>query len=339
MSGRVGFDDRQERAPLLSAVVVTPRDFRSISRTVQSLAAQSLASSIELVIVAPTVQAVETEAERLLGFHSVQIVSAGPITNVDHAAAFGLLRASAEIVASIEDHAFPDPDWAERVLNEWSADSAEGQCVAVGSTITNANPRSKLSWTNILIAYGQWKAGTPDGRIDWVPAHNITLRRSALQPLSNNLPPLMGREGLFLKELQKRGGKFRFASGARIAHVNPSTLSSTAALRFDAGRLYAARRAQEGGWSLAKRLFYVGLGPLIPFVRYARMRRDLFTPQSGLAEKALGPALFLGLVFDAAGQMLGYIGGAGGAPHRLAVFEMDRIQHLDAHDRRLFSPA
>ncbi len=325
-------------APAISAVVVTPRAFDSIRRTVASLQAQTVADCIELVVVAPEAASVEDELAKVTGFHSIQTVAVGPVTNVDHAAAFGLLRGRAEIVASIEDHAFPAPDWAEKMLAEWTAAGDGHACVAVGSLITNANPRSMLSWSNILLAYGQWQAGTPDGEIGWVPAHNITLRRSALTPISNNLSPMMGREGLFLKAMQKHGGRFRFASAAHIAHVNPSTLSSTAALRLDAGRLYAARRASEEHWSLLKRLFYVGIGPLIPIIRYRRMRRELFTAASGLKERRHGAALLVGLLFDAAGQMIGYVAGAGGAPERLAVFEMDRIQHLDPYDRKLFSP-
>jgi hypothetical protein len=58
-----------------------------------------------------------------------------------------------------------------------------------------------------------------------------------------------------------------------------------------------------------------------------------------MREGKLGFALFTGLLFDAGGQMLGYVAGPGGAPDRLATFEMDRIQHLDAHDRALFEPA
>jgi len=323
--------------PRMSVVVVTPTRFRQIRRTVESLAAQTIAAELELVVVAPEAEAVAADLGALTAFWGTQVVPVGRIANVDHAAAAGLLRGRAPVVASIEDHAFPEPDWAARVLAGW--DAADPDCVAVGSTITNANPRSGLSWSNILLAYGAWAPGTPEGQIDWVAAHNITLKGEALKPLSNNLAPMMGREGLFLKEMRARGGRFRFAPEARIAHVNPSTLSATAALRFDAGRLYAARRASEENWGWMKRIAYVALGPLIPFVRYARMRRDLFHAQSPMREGKLGFALFTGLLFDAGGQMLGYVAGPGGAPDRLATFEMDRIQHLDAHDRALFEPA
>jgi hypothetical protein len=51
------------------------------------------------------------------------------------------------------------------------------------------------------------------------------------------------------------------------------------------------------------------------------------------------PALLAGLVLDGLGQMAGYAFGPGGAPAELATFEMDRGQHLDAHDRRAYEAA
>ena len=319
--------------PALSAVVVTPARFASLRRTVDALARQTVADRIELVVVAPTREAA-AEAEGYAAFHSVRIVPHGPIDNVDHAAAPGLLAGTGRIVSSIEDHAFPDPEWAERVLDAWDGDYA-----AVGTVVDNANPDSALSWTNILIAYGQWRPGTPEGEIAWVPAHNVSYRRDALQPYANRLPPLMGREGLLFREMMERGERFRFTGRARVTHINPSTLKATAALRFDAGRLYGARRASEGGWAPWKRGAYAALSPLIPLVRYKRMRAELFDgKQANVTERRFGPALLLGLVFDAAGQAMGYLSGAGGSAERLATFEMDRIQHLNARDRARFAP-
>ena len=324
--------DLPSGTPALSAVVVTPGTFAQIRRTVEALARQTVADRIELVVVAPDEESASGARDHD-AFAKVTIVPHGPIDNVDHAAAPGLLAGTGLVVSSIEDHAFPDPEWAERVLDGW-----DGDFDAIGTVVDNANPSSKLSWTNILIAYGQWRPGTPDGEIAWVPAHNVSYRREALQPFSNRLPPLMGREGLLFREMMERGAKFRFVSKARVTHINPSTLKATAALRFDAGRLYGARRASEGGWAPWKRAAYAGLSPLIPLVRYKRMRQELFDgSQPNVTERRFGPALLLGLIFDGAGQAAGYLAGAGGSADRLATFEMDRIQHLNAGDRARFA--
>ena len=321
-------------APALSIVVVAPGTFAAVRRTVAALRAQTVVDRIELVLVAADAGILaEAQPGELDGFQGVVPVPVGAIANVDHAAAPGLLRASAPVVATIEDHAFPEPGWAEHVLAVW----AQHEWGAVGGAVLNANPSTGLSWTNMLVAYGAWRADRAAGAIDWLPAHNVTLRRDLLDAHAAALPEMLGREGLLLKAIKTAGHAFGYAPAARLAHINPSTLRATAALRFDAGRLYGARRASEAGWGVAKRALYVAAGPLIPFLRYKRLSSELLgRPPAGLAPTAR-PALFLGLVFDAAGQMLGYVAGAGGAPGRLAVFEMDRMQHITQADRAQFT--
>ena len=327
----------QDQSPALSVVVVTASHFAPLRRTIAALRRQTVASIIEIVLVAPSRSALSDMADGALdGFHSVAVHEAGPIGNVDHASAPGLLLARAPVVASIEDHAFPEPDWAEQLLDAWREYPDSG---AVGCAIVNANPSSGLSWTNMLIAYGQWLESRGAGAIEWLPAHNVSLRRELLDEHGHELASLLGREGLLLRKLLAAGRRFAFAPLARICHVNPSTLRATASLRFDAGRLYGARRAADERWTAFKRLIYIGAGPLIPFVRYRRLSADLLgrtRPRD--AASTTSPSLFLGLVFDAAGQMIGYAAGPGGAPRRLAVFEMDRMRHVTRQDRALFGP-
>lgn len=318
--------------PALSVVLVAQAGLPQLRRTLAALAAQTIAERIELVLAAPAAEAAAGAQRLTAAFHSHRTLALGRIDNVDHAAAQGVLAASAPIVASIEDHAFPEPEWAERLLEVW-----DGECVAVGSAMLNANPASGLSWTNILIAYGQWSEATPEGEIDTVPLHNGSYRRSALQPFADEMPMLFNREGEVLIRLREAGGRFRFAPRARIRHLNPSRLDSTARLRIDAGRLYAAKRAGDEGWGVARRAAYTLLGPLIPAIRYARMRKELFGPGKG-RELRHGPALLIGLAFDGIGQMLGNIAGPGGARDRLATFEMDRMEHLTPRDRAIFRP-
>lgn len=91
----------------------------------------------------------------------------------------------------------------------------------------------------------------------------------------------------------------------------------------------------DGGWGQARRALYTGLGGLIPLVRYPRLAREHLRsgPFTALGARFL-PALAAGLLFDAAGQVLGYARGPGGSLDRLAVFEMDRMRHITRRDRR-----
>ena len=320
--------------PAMTVVTVSALGNRSIRRTIRALAAQTIADRLEVILVAPD-ESVRSHLDRLPeAFGSFRIVAAGTIDNVDMAAAGVMPEARGPIIGSIEDHAFPDADWAETVLRGY----VDEEVVAVGSAVLNANPGPGLSWSNILLAYSQWSETTPEGPIGWVSHHNGTFRRAALERFDPEDYVLwFNREGEIMRRLRDTGGTFRFMPSARVRHINPSSLGATCALRMDAGRLYAANRARDEGWGWPKRLAYAGLGPLIPAVRYLKMRNELFRPGSDLSEARHGPAMMVGLIFDGLGQMAGFLAGPGRARDRLATFEMDRMDHLCRSDRAVFA--
>lgn len=329
--------------PGLSVVVVTPHRFAQLRRTVRCLRAQTVAERLELLVVAPSEDAIADHAAgELDGFAAARTIPVGPIDNVDRASAAGIVAASAPVVAIVEDHGYPEPAWAEHIIAAHADDHA-----AVGAVMGNANPRRMLSWANLLLAYGRWTDARDAGDMDDVPGHNISYKTAALRELdgggdgggdgeaSGALADRLGRAGDLHDRLRARRARMRLDGRARIAHVNPSTVSSTAQLRFNAGRLYGAARARDEGWSLARRLGYVLAGPLIPLVRLRRLHALWFGPDGAHTELAprVYPALLLALAFDAAGQMAGYARGPGTSLDTLATFEMDRRQHVVAADR------
>jgi hypothetical protein len=332
--------DRRTRVPdqgaVLGVVVVTPSTFRQIRRTVEHLRLQADVDRIELILVAPDAAALaDADPRELAPFGRVTRVEVGPIDNVDRAAARGMLRTTAPIVATIEDHAFVRAGWVGAILGAY-----DGQdWASVGSVMGNANPRRSLSWANLLLGYGWWIQRAQAGEHDDVPSHNATYRRSALDRFGDALPAHVGRAGDLHDRLRDAGERMLLHEDAAIDHVNPSATRATAELRFQAGRLYGAMRREQHGWGLARRWVYALASPLIPLVRLRRFHAEQFAPgqeHAGLFPRVL-PGLVAALVFDAAGQAAGYLRGPGTAPEVLATFEMDRLQHLDARDRAAFA--
>ncbi|GGI06067.1 glycosyltransferase [Egicoccus halophilus] len=322
--------------PALSVIVVTPHDFAQLRRTVAHLRVQDGVEDTELVLVAPDEAAVaDAEPAELAAFGQLTVVPVGPIDNVDRAAARGMLAASAPVVATIEDHAYVQAGWIRAVLAAYE----QGDWVSVGSVMGNANPDSSFSWANLMLGYGWWIDRDHAGEMDDVPSHNATYRREAVAAFGDELPRHVGRDGDLHERLRQAGGRMYLAPDASITHANPSTLAATADLRFNAGRLYGAERAEDAGWSFARRLFYALASPLIPLVRLKRFFDERLAPGRSHAElfPAVLPGLIAALVLDAAGQAVGYLRGPGAAPDVLATFEMDRLQHLDRRDRRLLS--
>ncbi|MCZ2837702.1 hypothetical protein [Modestobacter sp. VKM Ac-2985] len=324
--------------PALSIVVVSPHDFAHVRRTVRHLREQDDADQLELVLVATTEAAVaDARPSELVGFAATRTVAVGAIPNVDRAAARGVLAASADLVAVIEDHAYVAPGWVRAVLAAYR----DAPWVSVGSVMENANPDSSLSWANLVLGYGWWIDPAAAGEMRDVPSHNGSYRRAALAAFGEELPDLMVRGGGLHDRLRADGGRMFLAADARIAHVNPSTLPATADLRVNAGRLYGDERRRQERWPAAKRVLYAVAAPLIPAVRFRRIRAEHLAPgreHARLFPRAL-PGMIAALVLDAAGQALGYLRGAGRAPEVLAVFEMDRMQHLRRRDRERLAEA
>jgi hypothetical protein len=319
-------------APSLTVIIVASHKFSAITRTLRHLRAQTIVGQIELIVLGPTEAVLNAhDPADIAGFHSVKLLPIGTISNVDKSYVRALPHASALAVAFVEDHAYPQPMWAEAIVNAY-----KGGWSAVGSTMVNANPGSMWSWANSLIAYGNTMEPAFTGERGSIGLHNASFHRDILLAYGDALADKMGRDGGLLDDIKAKGGRLYLPSKALLAHANPSRFSSTLKLRFSAGRSYGAQRAEKEGWSFSKRMVYIAGGVLIPVVRFVRMRRDMarLLDHHNINPRVL-PALFAALVMDGAGQMVGYAFGSGNSHQVLAVFEMDRIQHLNRVDRRL----
>ncbi|HVF29309.1 MAG TPA: glycosyltransferase family A protein [Pyrinomonadaceae bacterium] len=316
--------------PALSVVIVAPKIFGRIRKTIRALKAQTIKDLLEVIVVVPSADSVGVDESELSGFFRHQVIEVGPIHSVDRAAARTVKHATATVVAIIEDHAYPNPEWAEAIVaahqNSWAA---------VGPSVENANPATMLSWTNLLMAYGKWGGATAGAVVDDLPKHNVSYKRAALMEFGDEIENMVGRDGSLHQNLRAKGHKFFMEPAAEIHHLNPSRLSSTITLRFQAGRMFGATRARGEKWSPLRRLLYIGALPLIPAMHLPRILREMRASgrDRELMPRVL-PALFFGLALEAVGEVVGYAFGVGGASRFLETFELDRLDHLTAGDKR-----
>src|SRR5262245_17315651 len=111
--------------PLLSVVLATRERYSSIRKTISCLRAQTACEQIELVIVAPSWSGLDLDERQVNDFGDYQVVEIGRFESIGRANAEGIRHAKAPVVALAEDHCFPDPQWAERLIashqGPWSA--------------------------------------------------------------------------------------------------------------------------------------------------------------------------------------------------------------------------
>ena len=137
--------------PEMSVIVLTPDGFAAIRRLMAHLRAQTARARLELVFVAPDAGRLQADETELAGFAAVRVVEADVMRSTAEARAAGVRAAAAPIIAFTEDHCFPEPGWAEALIR------AHGEpWAAVGPAVLNANPRSAVSWANLLTEYVEW---------------------------------------------------------------------------------------------------------------------------------------------------------------------------------------
>ncbi len=260
-------------------------------------------------------------------FAGHQVVELGTMQQIGRANAAGVRHARAALVALAEDHCFPEPDWAEHLIQ-----AHEGPWAAVGPAVRNANPATAVSWADLFIGYGPWLEPVARGEADFLPGHNTSYKRGLLLEYGERLESMLGAETLLHWDLRSKGHRLYLEPSVRVAHTNFSLWSSWLPVQLLNGRAFAGARRKAMTPSL--RLLYILGSPLIPLVRMFRTIR--LTRASTLRARLLTtlPALMIGLALDGVGQLVGYVLGPGDAPERLASFEFARVNHVTERDRR-----
>jgi hypothetical protein len=303
--------------------LATPDTYATIRETVRHLLQQTVRDRIELVLVAPSAAALAVPQGALEGFRWWRVVEAGPIGSIGSANAKGIREATAPIVALAEDHAFPVPGWAEALI------AAHRQpWAAVGSVIRNPNdPDSVVAWADCLIGFGEYLPPVSSGVVERLPGNNSSYKRALLLEYGDRLESMMETETLIQQDLQRKGHRLYLEAAAQVAHMNFERLSSFVRVKYLSGRVYGAARARR--WSLPRRLWFACATPLIPLVRYGRLKRhwDACRTVTRLPRGVMAVA-WLGLLISATGEMIGCCFGAGQSVEQREKLEFHRTAHL-----------
>lgn len=313
--------------PLMTVVLVTPGRYDALREALDHLAVQRIAGRLELVVVVPSTATLGPEPAAVAGFHSRSVVETGPFRSTGHALAAGVRRAVAPIVVYVEEHAAPEPGWAEALVEAFN-----GRWAAVGPALIDANPGTRTSWAALVQDYGPWLDPVESGERDRLPVHQAAFDRTVLLGLGDELEPMFESENL-LEELRGRGHRFYLEAAARARHLNVSRPAAYARAEFLGGRLYAAGRVRRERWSAGSRALYAVAAPAAVIVRLRRRASDL----RRIRRTARLPAgvsflLLLGVLSHMGGVTAGCLLGAGDAARRRLPIETDRRAYLHAAD-------
>ena len=309
-----------DQPPKISVVVIVHRATKTLTSALEYLRAQTIADRLEVILVTPDAALTpDFQAPR------IKVIAIGPIISEGAAKAAGIRAATADYVAFIEDHSFPERRWAEALLKR----HGEGDYAAVGPVVGNANPWSATSWGCFLIFYGQWMAARPEQEVRHLPANQSCYRREILLGYGEDLASMLEAESVLHYDLLNRGYRISQTAEARIMHLNFSRMGSVLREYFLASRVFALKRRAQ--WPLWRRVVYAGGSWLLPLIRLPRALGDGRRGQvdTMTLTRAIAP-VFIILCAGAAGEMLGYTLGEGKAKERLFLFV--------SHQGEMFNP-
>lgn len=309
-------DEKNDQAELSIIVVVGDCRERA-QRMFAAIAAQSVADRIELIIVdaaSDGAPALELPA----GFRIKQArVAAGILPG---SARFeGTKFAATPVVAYLEDHCFPDKDWASAII-----EAHQGDCTAVGYTFVNGSPDTYLYRAVFLAEYGQWARPHTRGKISRLPGSNVSYKKGELLRFGERLEELFEMEYLLHESLRNCGSKFCIEPKAVVFHECYASFSGLLYSHFLFSRLQAARRAQVFAWNYNRRLIRsLGAPFVLPWLQLYRAWKVLRTHSLSNAWLRSIPIIYLIHQCEAIGESLGLLAGAGNSSHRFAPRELN----------------
>ncbi|MHA1485231.1 MAG: hypothetical protein ACTSPR_07940 [Candidatus Thorarchaeota archaeon] len=318
--------DKQSADPALAAIVVVPDTYDTVRHTMSHLQAQTAVEQIEIIFVTPSYRELGLEESEVKCFHSWHVVEVGSVTSIARGYVAGIHHAHAPIVALTEDHSFPDANWAEVMIA-----AHQQSWAAVGPTMRNGNPGTMLSWADFYQAYGEWAHPISSGSVRHLPGHNSSYKRPILLAYGNQLEVLMRAEGILHRHLRAQGYELLREPRTCTSHLNFTSWSSWIPAQYHTGRQFASTWVHSRSWLW--RLLFTVASPLIPWVRLYLIQKCVRRGRSRNFLIRLLPVLFVGLLANGFGQMVGYATGAGDSTEKVAEYEFHRVKHIEPTDQ------
>ncbi|MFO0952639.1 MAG: glycosyltransferase [Isosphaeraceae bacterium] len=286
--------------PRLSVVIASVNGWKLLEATLEALDAQPERAEMELIVVEAVGPSVR---ERLRGRSPGVTVIEADRDSVPRLRYQGVTRARGEVVAILEDHGRVAPDWAATLLREHKGDWG-----AVGGPVENGQ-RGLVNWAVYFCEYTPYMAPVSEGETADLPGNNIAYKRRHLLRHARVLDE--GKWESWINDRIRADGVPIASTNAMVVHhIKPFRLGYFLNQRFHFARSYAGMRRSDQSW--ARRLVY-GVGSLaLPALLFARVARNVARKGRNRGKFLLvSPLVGIFLTVGAAGEMIGYLLGAG----------------------------
>ncbi len=220
--------------------------------------------------------------------------------------AIGLKAARGRILALLEDHGTPGPDWVNTALRVH-----EQPYAGVGGTVDNGVDKL-LNWAVYYADFGRYQSPVPDGPSEFISDSNCAYKREALASVQECWQDAF-HETFVNWKLRDLGRELRLDPGMVVYQTRTGlTLATALTERFVWGRSFAGTRAKGIG---AKRFVYAALSFVLPLLLTFRIvSRGIGKRQRVGTLLACVPLLLVLETIWSFGEFVGYITANPGGP-------------------------
>ncbi len=216
----------------------------------------------------------------------------------------GAERAQAPFVIIAEDHCLFPQNWVRGLVEAIERTGAD----ASGGPVVNGRV-SYAGWAQYFTRYSVFLPPVTEGWTVSLPGNNACYRREALMALTNQ------EGGFWEAELNQQlildGGRMWMCADSPVVQRQERGALEYVPLRFRHGRCYGARRVAALPHERTRLLLRC---LLIPAVLFARALRAVMTKRTCRLRFVLAsPLLAVYILAWSAGEIVGYLFGAGGA--------------------------
>ena len=293
----------------LSVVVVIaePPDGRSdlsgLAATLEAVAQQTIGPPFEVIVPCAATPDLAPLKDRFPDTRFLEFQPEAPAGSPERAEelrAFGVDAARGEVIALLEDHVRPDPQWSAAILSAHLQPFA-----AIGGAIENGVDRI-WNWAIYFSDIGRYHNPLRQGESQFASVVNVSYDRSALQKVRTVWQRRFNETAVH-GALMAVGEKLALSPKIVVRQYWPrQTVRAVLRQFFDWGRSYGQTRTKL--MSPGRRLLRAILAPLIPFALLLRSARDTARKRRLIRQwlKAL-PASALLTVAWSCGEFAGYI--------------------------------
>lgn len=217
---------------------------------------------------------------------------------------FGVSQSVGEILAFTDAECIVAPDWIEQLI----AAHKSTPLPVIGGAIANGNPHSYVGWGYYFCSLSQWMPQDKVYQRTDIPTGCLSAKRWSFEQYGPFLEGSLCEDTLFNWKLVEAGYSSLFVPSIQVGHINIENLGVFLLRKVNHGRTFAQLRIQEKNFSTFKRVIYVLLSPLLPFLILYRRTQDVLKSRIYRQQFLLAfPLVFLGICFWSYGEFLGYL--------------------------------